>query len=46
MRNPIRSESDAFWLALGGSTLTGASIALGALADPIAGGALFTGGII
>jgi hypothetical protein len=46
MRNPIRSESDAFWLALGGSTLTGAAIALGALADPIAGGALFTGGII
>jgi GABA permease len=46
MRNPIRSESDAFWLALGGSTLTGASIALGALVDPIAGGALFTGGLI
>jgi nucleotide-binding universal stress UspA family protein len=46
MRNPIRSESDAFWLALGGSTLTGASIALGALADPIAGAALFTGGLV
>jgi hypothetical protein len=46
MRNPIRSESDAFYLALGGSTLTGASIALGALVDPIAGGALFAGGLI
>jgi hypothetical protein len=46
MRNPIRSESDAFWLALGGSSLTGASIALGALVDPIAGAALFTGGLI
>jgi hypothetical protein len=46
MRNPIRNESDAFWLALGGSTLTGASIALGALADPIAGAALFTGGLV
>jgi hypothetical protein len=46
MRNPIRSESDAFWLALGGSTLTGASITLGALADPIAGAALFTGGLV
>ena len=46
MRNPIRSESDAFYLALGGSTLTGASIALGALVNPIAGGALFAGGLI
>ena len=46
MRNPRRSESDAFYLALGGATLTGASIALGALVDPIAGGALFTGGLI
>ena len=46
MRNPIRSESDAFYLALGGAGLTGASIALGALVDPIAGGALFTGGLI
>jgi hypothetical protein len=46
MRNPIRSESDAFYLALGGAGLTGASIVLGALVDPIAGGALFTGGLI
>lgn len=46
MRNPIRSETDAFYLALGGSALTGASLALGALVDPIAGGALFAGGVI
>ncbi len=46
MRNPIRSETDAFYLAVGGATLTGASLALGALADPIAGGALFLGCLI
>jgi hypothetical protein len=46
MRNPIRGETDAFYLAVGGSALTGASLALGALVDPIAGGALFAGGLI
>lgn len=46
MRNPIRSETDAFYFALGGSALTGASLALGALINPIAGGALFVGGLI
>ena len=46
MRNPIRSETDAFHLALGGAALTGGSVALGALVDPIAGVALFAGGLI
>jgi GABA permease len=46
MRNPIRNEADAFYLAVGGAGLTGASSALGALVNPIAGGALFAGGLI
>ena len=46
MRNPIRNETDAFYLAVGGSGLTGAALALGALVDPIAGAALFAGGLI
>jgi GABA permease len=46
MRNPIRSETDAFHLALGGAGLTAASLALGAVLDPVAGGALFAGGLI
>jgi hypothetical protein len=46
MRNPIRSETDAFYLALGGAGLTGASIAVGAALDPLAGGTLFAGGVI
>ena len=46
MRNPIRSETDAFRLALGGAGLTAASLAVGATIDPFAGGALFVGGLI
>jgi hypothetical protein len=46
MRNPIRSETDAFYLAFGGSALTGASVALAAVVDPVVGGALFAGGVI
>ncbi|MDQ3676985.1 MAG: hypothetical protein M3401_09315 [Actinomycetota bacterium] len=46
MRNPIRNETDAFYLAVGGTGLTGVSLALGALVNPIAGGALFAGGLI
>jgi GABA permease len=45
MRNPIRNETDAFRLAVGGAGLTAASVALGATTDPLAGGALFVGGI-
>jgi hypothetical protein len=46
MRNPIRSETDAFYLAFGGAALTGASVALAAVVDPVVGGALFAGGVI
>jgi alkanesulfonate monooxygenase SsuD/methylene tetrahydromethanopterin reductase-like flavin-dependent oxidoreductase (luciferase family) len=46
VRNPIRSETDAFYAACGGAGLVGASVALGAVADPLAGAALFAGGVI
>ena len=46
MRNPIRSETDAFYLALGGAGLTGASAAVGAVLNPVAGATLFAGGLI
>jgi GABA permease len=46
MRNPIRSETDAFYVAIGGGALIGASVALGALVDGLAGVALFVGGLI
>lgn len=46
MRNPIRDETDAFHLAFGGAALTAASVAIGALVNPIAGGTLFVGALI
>jgi len=46
MRNPIRSETDAFYLALGAAALTAASAVLAAVVDPIVGGALFAGGLV
>ena len=46
MRNPIRSETDAFYLALGGAALTGASVAVGAALNPPAGVTLFVGGVV
>jgi hypothetical protein len=46
MRNPIRDETDAFHVAYGGAALAGASVALGALVDPLVGAALFAGGLI
>ncbi len=45
MRNPIRDETDAFHLAVGGAALTAASVTLGAFVNPIAGGALFVGAV-
>jgi GABA permease len=45
MRNPIRDETDAFHLAFGGAALTAASVAIGALVNPIAGGTLFIGAL-
>src|SRR4051794_34264999 len=46
MRHPIHDETDAFYLALSGAGLTAASVATGALVNPIAGGALFIGALI
>lgn len=46
MRNPIRDETDAFHLALGGAGLTAASVATGAFVNPIAGGTLFVGALV
>lgn len=46
MRNPIRSETDAFHLALGGAGLTAGSVAVGAFVNPIAGGTLFAGALV
>ena len=46
MRNPIRDETDAFHLALGGAGLTAASVTTGAFVNPIAGGTLFVGALI
>jgi hypothetical protein len=46
VRNPIRSETDAFYVACGGAGLIGASVALGAVTEPLAGAALFAGGVI
>jgi GABA permease len=45
MRIPVRSETDAFNIAIGGAVLIGASIALGAAAGEVAGVALFVGGV-
>jgi hypothetical protein len=45
MRNPIRSEADAFHLLFGGAVLIGASAGLTALTSPIAGLALLGGGV-
>lgn len=46
MRNPIRSETDAFHLAFGGAGLTAASVAVGAFVNPVAGGTLFAGALV
>jgi GABA permease len=46
MRNPIRSESDAFYLAMGSSALIAAALGLGALVDPLVAVALLVGAII
>jgi hypothetical protein len=46
MRNPVRSETDAFYLAFGSAALIGGSFLLGALLDPIVGVALFVGGLL
>lgn len=45
MRNPVRSETDAFYVAYGVAALIAASLAAGALIDPLVGVALFAGGL-
>ena len=45
MRNPVRSETDAFHIAVGTAVVLGASVALGALTTPLAGVALFVGAV-
>jgi hypothetical protein len=46
VRNPVRSEADAFHWVFGGAAVIGGSVLLGALAGPIAGVALFAGALI
>jgi len=46
MRNPIRSETDAFYIAVGSGALMVAALLLGALVDPIVGLALLLGAVI
>ncbi|MBJ7330879.1 MAG: hypothetical protein JHC95_13340 [Solirubrobacteraceae bacterium] len=46
MRNPVRSEADAFHIAYGAGALIGASVLLVALVDPLVGVALFVGGLL
>jgi hypothetical protein len=45
VRNPVRSETDAFHIAWGGGAVIVASVALGALVTPFAGIALFAGAV-
>lgn len=46
MRNPVRSETDAFYVAWGSALLIGAAIALGVLAAPLVGVALIVGALV
>jgi hypothetical protein len=46
MRNPIRNETDAFYLTLSAGALIVASVAFGALVTPIVGLALLAAGLI
>ena len=43
MRNPVRSESDAFYVAVGGAGIIAVALALGSLLDPLVGVALVVG---
>jgi hypothetical protein len=45
VRNPVRSETDAFHIAWGGCAVMVASVTLGALVTPFAGIALFAGAV-
>jgi hypothetical protein len=45
VRNPVRSETDAFRIAIAGAVVLGAAVALGALVTPWAGIALCAGAL-
>jgi hypothetical protein len=45
VRNPVRSETDAFYIAIGSAVVLGAAVALGALVTPWAGIALCVGAV-
>ena len=45
VRNPVRSETDAFHIAVGSAVVLGASVALGALVTPLVGVALCVGAV-
>jgi GABA permease len=46
MRNPIRNESDAFYIVVGSSALIAGAAVLGAIVDPLVGLALVAGAVI
>jgi hypothetical protein len=46
MRNPIRSETDAFYITLASTVLICAALALGAVTDPLAGVAVLLSALI
>ena len=45
MRNPVRSEADAFHIVFGTAAVIAASVLVGALTVPLAGIALFVGAV-
>ena len=45
MRNPVRSEADAFHIVFGSAAVIAASVVVGALTVPLAGVALFVGSV-
>jgi hypothetical protein len=46
VRNPVRSETDAFHIAVGIAVVLGASLSLGVLVTPLVGIALFVGAVV
>jgi hypothetical protein len=46
MRNPVRSETDAFHIAVGCAALAAAAVVLGSLLDPLVGVALVVGAVV
>jgi hypothetical protein len=46
MRNPVRSETDAFHITVGCAALVVASLVVGSLLDPLVGVALFVGAVV